>query len=108
MKRRRQRSIGRRLRLYLAKARSDRPGVGHRRCVELRDRAGETGFRHVAERTSLVPVDRQPLIEQQQLAEEDRSLRWPWQTLAQIRQCFRLDPIDLSHDSSDFCFGDGS
>src|SRR5438045_729027 len=78
--------------------------AGDRRGIELGNRPGEAGVRHVAERASLISVDGQLLVVNQELAEKDGAERRTRQTLAQLRQRLRLDPIDLGYDAINLSF----
>ena len=61
--------VGMGLRLSCAETRPNGAGIGDRRLVEPTDRSGETGLRHVAETTALVPLDREFLVVEDYLPE---------------------------------------
>jgi hypothetical protein len=104
MQRRRERRIGVGLRFSLAIARADRTRIGNRGRVEFGNRSGETGFRHVAEGTCFVPVNRKLLVVHQQFAEQQRPLRRIVRTAGESRQGFGLDPVDFGHHPRNFTF----
>src|SRR5260221_10103284 len=67
--RRRERGIGGARRLAQAEACSDRAGLRDLSLVQAFDRSLKSGLRHVAEGACLVPIDRERLVVEQDLAE---------------------------------------
>ena|SRR6516165_9042384 len=65
---RRQRRIGMSLRLALAKARAHRSGLRACGPIDLGNRSGKSGFRHMAESAGLISVHRKLFVEEQQFA----------------------------------------
>src|SRR5260370_30908651 len=100
----RKRRVGVGLRLPLAESASHRARIGDRRGVELGYRPGEAGVRHVAKRASLISMDRQLLVINQELAEEDGAKCCSRKTVAQLRQRLLLNPIDLRNHTIDLSF----
>src|SRR5260370_34983338 len=100
----RKRRVGVGLRLPLAESASHRARIGDRRGVELGYRPGEAGVRHVAKRASLISMDRQLLVINQELAEEDGAKCCSRKTVPHLRHRLLLNPIDLRNHTIDLSF----
>src|ERR1035438_4633940 len=91
-----------RLRPSSTEACSHRAGVRRGGLVESADRSAETGLRHVAEATGLVPIYRKILVVEDYFAKQCDLLKAVQRCRLRLVERFILDAIDLQFDRLDF------
>src|SRR6266851_8345247 len=86
------------LRLSIAEARSHRSGIRHGRLIQRLNRSGESRLRGMAETACFVLMDREALIEEQQLSQgADLSLAIE-RGAVHLAESVGLNPIDVGND----------
>src|SRR5580704_3988793 len=89
------------LRLALAEPGAHRSWIRTGGTIELGDRPGETGLRHMAEGAGLVSVDRKILVKQQQLAEQLDLLNLVVRRCGNTLESLGLNRVDLRLHAGD-------